>query len=193
MSAVTALTYQTWLAGLDEKDREKAIAAGLDAPPSDEFSQYGRGGVPLLEFDGLPTFHKNKSVHPLQHESTRDFSVEEADETDDTEVSSDLAAALRAVLAFVVRGMSPDQIISQARTVALRVYVVCRSIQLNDCHQKTMAEIADKAGVSRAALSKIGVELRDQFRNHHLHYGGREQARVAMRESARRAWKRRKG
>jgi hypothetical protein len=193
-AAITAGAYAEWIATLTGSDLAAALAAGLDQPPSDEHSKYARSGSEVREYDGLPVFLKNKSVHPLQHEATRDHTIEQVEDYDiakDT-IVPDLAAALRRVLAFVIRGMGPEEIFTHSRTIAQRVFIVCRAIQLGDCEKPTLAEIADAVGFSRASLSKVGVEFRDAIGNEHLHFGGREQARKTMSESARRAWKRRR-
>lgn len=191
---ITAGAYQEWLGTLSDEDRETALAAGLDAPPNDEYSKYSRSGVEIRDYDGLPLFHKNGSVHPLQHEATRDHTIEEVEDYDiakDT-IVPDLAAALRRVFAFIIGGMGPEEIFTHSRTIAQRVFIVCRAIQLGDCEKPTLAKIADAVGFSRASLSKTGVQFRDALGNEHLHFGGREQARATMSESARRSWKKRK-
>lgn len=194
MSAITAGVYAEWIATLTGSDLAAALAAGLDQPPSDEHSKYSRSGSEVREYDGLPVFLKNGSVHPLQHEATRDHTIEEVEDYDTAKdtIVPDLAAALRRVFAFIIGGMGPQEIFKHSRTIAQRTFIVCRAIQLGDCEKPSLADVADAVGFSRASLSKVGVQFRDAIGNEHLHFGGREQARKIMSESARRAWRRRR-
>ena len=129
MSAITAGAYAEWIATLTGSDLAAALAAGLDAQPSDEHSKYSRSGSEVREYDGLPVFLKNGSVHPLQHEATRDHTIEEVEDYDiakDT-IVPELAAALRRVFAFIIGGMGPQEIFKHSRTIAQRTFIVCRA------------------------------------------------------------------
>jgi hypothetical protein len=97
---MTADIYKNWVATLTGSDLAAALAAKLDALPVDETSGCQSRGFQLMEFDGLPTFHKNGAVHPLQHEATRDHTTEEIEDYDIAKdaIVPDLAAALRRVL-----------------------------------------------------------------------------------------------
>jgi hypothetical protein len=194
MSAVTSGAYETWIASLDEREREVAIKAGLDRPPEDSNNIHrSHSGCEVREYDGLETFKKNGGVHPLVHESTRDHTDDDQEDFAETEVASDLAQALRRVLEFIVRGLGPLEAFKHSRTITQRVFCVARAVQIGGFEQPTLAEVAEAGGLSRASLSKISVELRDAFGNEHLHYGGRQQARETMRRSTTAAWRRRKG
>ena len=188
--------YADWIQTLSPQDRAVAMAAGLDQPPSDDHSKHARGGSELRDYDGLPLFLKNGSVHPLQHEATRDFSInDDSDEGEGESVAivSDLAAAMRRVMEFIVRGMGPEQIFERPVTISQRVFAVCRAIQIGGCEQPTLAAVATVAGVTRSSLSKCCVELRDAVGNEHVHFAGREAARATMRQVTSDAWKRRRG
>lgn len=189
MSQATAADYSEWISTLTGSDLAAALAAGLDKPLVDQICH----GMAVMPFDGLPVFHKNGAVHPLQHEATRDHSIE-ADETEqDVAVVPELAAALRRVLEYVVRGMSPREIFHRSPTIAQRVFCVCRAVQVAGCESPSLADIAREVGLTRASLSKCCVEFRDALGNQHLHFGGREHARRIMRAATTRAWRRRKG
>jgi hypothetical protein len=196
MSAITAGTYQAWIATLTGLDLETALKAGLDRPPEDSSGiHHSHSGCEIREMDGLALFLKNGSPHPLQHESVRDHTLEEVEDYQETtpdEFMPELAAALRRIVEFLIGGMSPEEIFSRSKTISQRVFVLCRALQLGDCEKPTLADIARSADLSRASLSKTSVQLRDAMGNHHLHFGGREEARATMREATTAAWKRRK-
>jgi hypothetical protein len=195
MTAITSGTYQNWIATLTGLDLETALAAGVDKAPEDTGGVYNSAGVEIREMDGLALFLKNGSPHPLQHESVRDFSLESVEDYEETtpDEFGDLAAALRRIVEFLVGGMAPEEIFTRSRTVAQRVFVLCRALQLGDCEKPSLADIARATDLSRASLSKTSVQLRDAMGNSHIHFGGREQARETMREATTRAWRRRKG
>jgi hypothetical protein len=196
MTTITAGIYQAWISALTGADLETALAAGLDKPPIDDTGNdhHHHSGVELREMDGMPVFLKNGAPHPLQHESVRDHTLEEVEEYQETQPDEfgDLAAALRRIVEFLVGGMAPEEIFTRSRTVAQRVFVLCRALQLGDCEKPTLADIARATDLSRASLSKTSVQLRDAMGNSHIHFGGREEARETMRKATTRAWRRRK-
>jgi hypothetical protein len=195
-TSVTSGTYAAWIASLDEREREVAIKAGLDRLPCDDTGDhYHASGCQVREMDGLPTFLRNGSPHPLQHESVRDHSLEVIEDFEETQPDEfgDLAAALRRIVEFVVGGLGPEEIFSRSKTLAQRVFVLCRALQVADCEKSSLADIARAAGLSRASLSKCAIQLRDTFQNPHLHFGGREDARATMKKATTAAWRRRKG
>jgi hypothetical protein len=196
MNTVTAGVYESWLATLTGLDLETALAAGLDKPPIDDTGNdhHHHSGCEIREMDGLALFLKNGAPHPLQHESVRDHTLEEVEDYKETRPDEfgDLAAALRRIVEFLVGGMAPEEIFTRSRTVAQRVFVLCRALQLGDCEKPSLADIARATDLSRASLSKTSVQLRDAMGNHHLHFGGREEARETMKKATTAAWRRRR-
>jgi len=195
MTAITSGTYQNWIATLTGLDLETALAAGVDKAPEDTGGVYNSAGVEIREMDGLALFLKNGSPHPLQHESVKDHTLEEVEDYDEAtpdDFMPELAAALRRIISFLSSDAGPEEIFSRSRTIAQRVFVLCRALQIGDCEKASLADVAKMSGLSRASLSKTSILLRDAMGNQHLHFGGREDARETMREATTRAWRRRK-
>jgi hypothetical protein len=185
--------YSNWITTLTGADLATALAAGLDQPLADDSkTDYCRTGMQIRDFDGLPLFQKNGLPHPLQHEGVRDHSTEDYDDIQHDEIMPELAAALRRVVEFLVGELSAVQIFSRSRTVAQRVFVLARALQLNDCERASLADIAKAANLSRASLSKTSVMFRDLMGSRHLSFGCRDGARGIMKAATTEAWVRRK-
>jgi hypothetical protein len=177
---------QAWIATLDDDQRQVAIAAGLDKPLEDSF-RFDRN-APLREFDGLETCRKNGALHPV--EKTTDHSVDEA--TEDIETDPALAAALRRILQWIVGSESAGSMFEHSKTLAVRVFILARCLRINNCDQPTLAQVAAMAGYSRAALSKVSVQMRDAFAVPNLTPQNREAHRGTARQAALDSWERRK-
>ena len=176
---------QEWIATLDEDQRQVAIAAGLDKPLEDSF-RYDRN-APLREFDGLETCRKNGALHPI--ERSIDHSNEE---TAPLETDPELAAALRRILQWIVGSETAGSMFEKSKTLALRIFILARCLRINNCDKPTLAEVAGIAGYSRAALSKVAVQMRDQFGVPNLTPQSREAHRGTARQAALHSWERRK-
>lgn len=177
---------QAWIATLDEDRRQVAISAGLDKPLEDTF-RFDRN-APLREFDGLETCRKNGALHPV--EKTTDHSVDEANE--DLETDPALAAALRRILQWVIGTESAGSMFEKSKTLAVRIFILARCLRINNCDKPTLAEVAGIAGYSRAALSKVAVQMRDQFGVPNITPQSREAHRGTARQAALDSWERRK-
>jgi hypothetical protein len=177
---------QAWVATLDDAQRQVAIAAGLDKPLEDSF-RFDRN-APLREFDGLETCRKNGSLHPV--EKTIDHSVDEANE--DIETDPALAAALRRILQWIVGSETAGSMFEHSKTLAVRVFILARCLRINNCDQPTLAQVASIGGYSRAALSKVAVQMRDAFGVPNLTPQNREAHRGTARQAALDSWERRK-
>jgi hypothetical protein len=177
---------QAWIATLDDDARQVAIAAGLDKPLEDSF-RFDRN-APLREFDGLETCRKNGALHPV--EKTIDHTVDEANE--DIETDPALAAALRRILQWVVGNESAKSMFEHSKTLAVRIFILARCLRINDCDKPTLAQVAALAGYSRAALSKVAVQMRDAFGVPNLTPQNREEHRGTARQAALDSWERRK-
>ena len=176
---------QAWIATLDDDQRRVAIAAGLDKPLEDSF-RYDRN-APLREFDGLETCRKNGALHPV--EKTVDHSNEE---TAPLETDPELAAALRRILQWVIGTETAGSMFEKSKTLALRIFILARCLRINNCDKPTLAEVAGIAGYSRAALSKVAVQMRDQFGVPNITPQSREAHRGTARQAALHSWERRK-
>ena len=176
---------QEWIATLDEDQRQVAIAAGLDKPLEDSF-RFDRN-APLREFDGLETCRKNGALHPV--ERSIDHSNEE---TAPLETDPELAAALRRILQWIVGSETAGSMFEKSKTLALRIFILARCLRINNCDKPTLAEVAGIAGYSRAALSKVAVQMRDQFAVPNITPQSREAHRVTARQAALDSWERRK-
>ena len=176
---------QEWIASLDDDQRRVAIAAGLDKPLEDSF-RYDRN-APLREFDGLETCRKNGALHPI--ERSIDHSNEE---TAPLETDPELAAALRRILQWVIGTETAGSMFEKSKTLALRIFILARCLRINNCDQPTLAEVAGFAGYSRAALSKVAVQMRDQFGVPNITPQSREAHRGTARQAALHSWERRK-
>ena len=177
---------QAWIATLDEEQRRVAVAAGLDKPLGDDF-HFGRN-APLREFDGLETCRKNGALHPI--ERCTDHSV--GDETEPIEPDPELAAALRRILQWIVGSETAGSMFEKSKTLAVRIFILARCLRINNCDQPTLAQVAGIAGYSRAALSKVAVQMRDQFGIPNLTPQSREAHRGTARQAALHSWERRK-
>jgi hypothetical protein len=177
---------QAWIATLDEDQRQVAIAAGLDKPLEDSF-RFDRN-APLREFDGLETCRKNGALHPV--EKTIDHSLDEANE--DIETDPALAAALRRILQWIVGSETAGSMFEHSKTLAVRIFILARCLRINSCDQPTLAQVATLAGYSRAALSKVAVQMRDAFGVPNLTPQNREAHRGTARQAALDSWERRK-
>ena len=176
---------QAWIATLDEDQRQVAIAAGLDKPLEDSF-RFDRN-APLREFDGLETCRKNGALHPV--ERSIDHSTEE---TAPIETDPALAAALRRILQWIVGSETAGSMFEKSKTLALRIFILARCLRINNCDQPTLAQVAGIAGYSRAALSKVAIQMRDQFGVPNLTPQSREAHRGTARQAALDSWERRK-
>lgn len=176
---------QAWIATLDEDRRQVAIAAGLDKPLEDSF-RFDRN-APLREFDGLETCRKNGALHPV--EKTTDHSSEE---TEPIETDPELAAALRRILQWIVGSETAGSMFEHSKTLAVKIFILARCLRINNCDQPTLAEVANIAGYSRAALSKVAVAMRDQFGVPNITPQSREAHRGTARQAALHSWERRK-
>ena len=176
---------QEWIATLDEDQRQVAIAAGLDKPLEDSF-RFDRN-APLREFDGLETCRKNGALHPV--ERSIDHSSEE---TAPLETDPELAAALRRILQWVIGTETAGSMFEKSKTLAVRIFILARCLRINNCDKPTLAEVAGIAGYSRAALSKVAVQMRDQFAVPNITPQSREAHRGTARQAALDSWERRK-
>ena len=176
---------QAWIATLDEDRRQVAVAAGLDKPLEDSF-RFDRN-APLREFDGLETCRKNGALHPV--EKTVDHSNEE---TAPLETDPELAAALRRILQWVIGTETAGSMFEKSKTLAVRIFILARCLRINNCDKPTLAEVAGIAGYSRAALSKVAVQMRDQFGVPNITPQSREAHRGTARQAALDSWERRK-
>ena len=176
---------QAWIATLDEDQRQVAIAAGLDKPLEDSF-RFDRN-APLREFDGLETCRKNGALHPI--ERSIDHSNEE---TAPLETDPELAAALRRILQWVIGTETAGSMFEHSKTLAVKIFILARCLRINNCDQPTLAEVAGIAGYSRAALSKVAVQMRDQFGVPNITPQSREAHRGTARQAALHSWERRK-
>ena len=176
---------QAWIATLDEDQQQVAIAAGLDRPLEDSF-RFDRN-APLREFDGLETCRKNGALHPI--ERSIDHSNEE---TAPLETDPELAAALRRILQWIVGSETAGSMFEKSKTLALRIFILARCLRINNCDKPTLAEVAGIAGYSRAALSKVAVQMRDQFGVPNITPQSREAHRGTARQAALDSWERRK-
>ena len=176
---------QAWIATLDEDQRQVAVAAGLDKPLEDSF-RYDRN-APLREFDGLETCRKNGALHPV--EKTVDHSSEE---TAPLETDPELAAALRRILQWVIGTETAGSMFENSRTLAVKIFILARCLRINNCDKPTLAEVAGIAGYSRAALSKVAVQMRDRFGVPNITPQSREAHRGTARQAALHSWERRK-
>ena len=176
---------QAWIATLDEDQRQVAIAAGLDKPLEDSF-RFDRN-APLREFDGLETCRKNGALHPI--ERSIDHSNEE---TAPLETDPELAAALRRILQWVIGTETAGSMFEKSKTLAVRIFILARCLRINNCDKPTLAEVAGIAGYSRAALSKVAVQMRDQFGVPNITPQSREAHRGTARQAALHSWERRK-
>ena len=176
---------QAWIATLDEDRRQVAVAAGLDKPLEDSF-RFDRN-APLREFDGLETCRKNGALHPV--EKTVDHSNEE---TAPLETDPELAAALRRILQWVIGTETAGSMFEKSKTLAVRIFILARCLRINNCDKPTLAEVAGIAGYSRAALSKVAVQMRDQFGVPNITPQSREAHRGTARQAALHSWERRK-
>ena len=179
---------EEWIATLDEDQQQIAIAAGLHKPPDDD-EQFGRNAE-LQEFDGLETCRKNGSLHPV--ERSVDHRVDDVDEAEEAPADAQLAAALRRILQWVVGAKSAGSMFEHSKTLAVRIFILARCLRINDCDRPTLAEVAGIAGYSRAALSKVAVQMRDQFAVPNITPQSREAHRVTARQAALDSWERRK-
>lgn len=177
---------QAWISTLSDDQRRVAIAAGLDKPLDDSV-RYDRN-APLREFDGIAVYRKNGALHPV--EKTTDHSVGE--ETEPIETDSELAAALRRILQWIVGSETAVSMFENSRTLTARIFVLARCLRINDCDKPSLAEIAAPAGYTRAALSKIAVAMRDQFGVPNITPQSRESHRGTARQAALHSWERRK-
>jgi hypothetical protein len=159
----TPADYQNFIASLTPAEREQAIAAGLDQPPFDGPER--SGNFQIRDDDGLPMFRKNLGRHPLVHEATR---APDAEDEPDTEIPAALAEALRRITLWLLGSFEPQQLHANGRTAASRLFILARALRLNGYDRPSLAEIAEGAGLTRASLSSIGVDLRDTFGNQHL-------------------------
>ena len=176
---------QAWIATLDEDQRQVAVAAGLDKPLEDSF-RFDRN-APLREFDGLETCRKNGALHPIGR--SIDHSNEE---TAPLETDPELAAALRRILQWIVGSETAGSMFEKSKTLALRIFILARCLRINNCDKPTLAEVAGIAGYSRAALSKVAVQMRDQFGVPNITPQSREAHRGTARQAALHSWERRK-
>ena len=176
---------QAWIATLDEDQRRVAISAGLDKPLENSF-RFDRN-APLREFDGLETCRKNGALHPV--EKTTDHSTEE---TEPIETDPELAAALRRILQWIVGSETAVSMFEKSKTLAVRIFILARCLRINNCDQPTLAEVAGIAGYSRAALSKVAVQMRDQFGVPNITPQSRETHRMTARQAALDSWERRR-
>jgi hypothetical protein len=179
---------QAWIATLDEDQRQTAIAAGLHKPPDDD-PQFGRNAE-LREFDGLETCRKNGALHPI--ERSVDHRADDDEENEATPADPQLAAALRRILQWVVGNESAKSMFEHSKTLAVRIFILARCLRINNCDQPTLAEVAGIAGYSRAALSKVAVQMRDAFGVPNLTPQNREAHRGTARQAALDSWHRRK-
>jgi hypothetical protein len=189
----TPTDYQQWVSTLTGSDLATAMAAGLDQPPPDDSrTDFCRTGMQVRDMDGLPLFLKNGVAYPMQHEAVRDHAADDYDDIQHGEIVPELATALRRVAEFLIGELSAEQIFSRSRTVAQRVFVLARALQLADCEKASLADIAQAANLSRASLSKTSVLFRDAMGSRHLSFGCRDGARGIMRAATTAAWLRRK-
>ena len=103
-----------------------------------------------------------------------------------------LAAALRRILQWVVGAKSAGSMFEHSKTLAVRIFILARCLRINDCDRPTLAEVAGIAGYSRAALSKVAVQMRDQFGVPNITPQSREAHRGTARQAALHSWERRK-
>lgn len=183
MNAATAEDYRAFVASLPEEQRAMALAAGLDAPPEDGQLR-SAGGVPIRPTDGLELFKLNgtaKAVRPRE--------PDEDDEEPPPPFRADLAEALRAVLGWVLRGVSAETLFRKPQAVVVRLFALARLLRMNDFAEPSLADVADRAGLTRAALSKAGCEIRDAVgQKFFCAPGDREDYRGQARQVALRSW-----
>jgi hypothetical protein len=185
----TAEDYRAFVASLPEEQRALALAAGLDAPPEDGQLR-GAGGVPIRPTDGLDLFKLNGAAKAV---TPREF---EDDEEEDPvpPFRADLAEALRAVLGWVLRGVTVETFFRKPQAVMVRLFALARLLRMNDFAEPSLAEVADHAGLTRAALSKAGCEIRDAVgQKFFCAPGDRENYRGQARQVALRSWAKKRG
>jgi hypothetical protein len=188
VNAATAEDYRAFVASLPEEQRALALAAGLDAPPEDGELRSG-GGVPIRPTDGLDLFKLNgaaKAVRPREPDQ---------DEEEDPvpPFREDLGEALRAVLGWVLRGVTVETLFRKPQAVMVRLFALARLLRMNDFAEPSLAGVADIAGLTRAALSKAGCEIRDAVgQKFFCAPGDREGYRGQARRVALRSWARKR-
>jgi hypothetical protein len=184
----TAEDYRAFVASLPEEQRALALAAGLDAPPEDGQLR-SAGGVPIRPTDGLDLFKLNgaaKAVRPREPEDEEDDPVPPFRE--------DLGEALRAVMGWVLRGVTVETFFRKPQAVVVRLFALARLLRMNDFAEPSLADVADHAGLTRAALSKAGCEIRDAVgQKFFCAPGDREDYRGKARQVALRAWSKKRG
>ena len=172
--------YAEFIKNLPEDQRAVALAAGLGAPPDDEVL---RNTCALKESDGLATYKKNGLVRatPENEPSEDDEFVPEFRE--------DLAEALRAVLGWLLRGVTVEKLFRKPQAVVVRLYALARLLQMSDFAELSVSKAGELAGMSRANLSKAGCEIRDAVgQKFFCAPGDRTQHRELTRRTALRAW-----
>lgn len=176
--------YRTFIEGLPKNQRAVAVAAGLDQPPEDGIL---RTGVQLRETDGLPLFLKNGSVKAAK--------LNEPDEDEEPlpVFREDLAEALRAVLGWLLGGVSVGKLFRKPQATIVKLYALARLLRMNDFADISVARAAELAGLSRANLSKAGCELRDAVgQKFFAAPGDRTQHRELSRKLALQSWQKRR-
>lgn len=182
----TAEAYRAFVEGLPEDERATALAAGLNQPPEDGIL---RTGLVIRETDGLPLFLKNgrAKAAPMADHS-------DEDEEPLPPFREDLAEALRAVLGWLLRGVTVEKFFRKPQAVVVRLYALARLLQMNDFAEKSVSKAGELAGMSRANLSKAGCEIRDAVGQRFFAApGDRSQHRELTRRTALRAWAKRRG
>jgi hypothetical protein len=179
-----AESYRAFVEGLPEDQRAMALAAGLDQPPEDGIL---RTGLVIRETDGLPLFFKNGAVKAAK--------LNEPDEDEEPlpPFREDLAEALRAVLGWLLRGVTVEKLFRKPQAVIVRVYALARLLGLNGFADMSVSKAAELAGMTRANLSKAGVEIRDAVgQKFFCAPGDRTQHRELTRRTALRSWEKRR-
>jgi hypothetical protein len=177
--------YQAFIGGLPEDQRAMALAAGLDQPPEDGIL---RTGLVIRETDGLPLYLKNgvTKAAPVADHS-------DIDEEPLPPFREDLAEALRAVLGWLLGGVSVGKLFKKPQATVVKLYALARLLRMNDFADISVARAAELAGLSRANLSKAGCELRDHVGQRFFAApGDRTQHRELTRRTALRSWAKRR-
>lgn len=179
-----AKDYRAFIDGLPEGQRAMALAAGLDQPPEDGIL---RTGVTIRETDGLPLYLKNGRANAAPV-------INYSDEAPLPPSREDLAEALRAVLGWILKGITVEKLFRKPQAVVVRVYALARLLGMNNFADISVARAADFAGLTRASLSKAGVEIRDHVGQKFFGApGDRSAHRELSRKVALRTWAKRRG
>lgn len=180
----SAEDYRRFIKSLPDHERAAALAAGLDKPPEDGVV---RTGCEIRTTDGLPLYLKNGA------KKAQKLPEPDEDEEPLPAFRTDLAEALRAVLGWLLRGVTVEKLFRKPQAVIVRVYALARLLGLNGFADMSVSKAAELAGMTRANLSKAGVEIRDAVgQKFFCAPGDRTQHRELTRRTALRSWAKRR-